>query len=468
MILDKSRTPKIPFDVSAYKVVHYAGTLGGIEILLKELDEYLAGLNDTDIVDFNDNPVHDWFPLPDNVIDESSKPSEAKLRQVINQLKTRVSMYEKAYGTEIAYGADTQDQDIPVSPLSRIEEALSDAEAGILPDSLFEQAVSANAERDAFTFVKVVKAAVERDVRMGENRLLYLSKMAGDLALGNVLRAILDQGVELYPRSQRIAAARLSHLAHSDNPTDVKRAIVLIPEFLKIKDKKGEINLRIQSTSGRLDLDLVGVLLDAYHSDSLDAEALVIAEELLGLHPNKSVVNRLYARALQKNGRIKDAMSYYRAAVLVDDADDGAAVWFGNELHNRARRREAVEAYALACRLDSADAENFSHLMEELSILLVETDLSARESSEAVANDIFTLDTVLMAYRCAVSCPEVDDRTLERVSRVLRRLEISPPEDPNGKLRREQRLEFAQTIYSSLKSALTTKGAAYEFEVAEN
>jgi hypothetical protein len=45
MILDEKRTPEIPFDLSAYRVIKFAGELTGIDLLARTLDSFLQDEN---------------------------------------------------------------------------------------------------------------------------------------------------------------------------------------------------------------------------------------------------------------------------------------------------------------------------------------------------------------------------------------------------------------------------------------
>lgn len=460
---DKSKVQKVPFDVNSYRYIEYLGKLEGIGTFKRKLDECISQLESSHIADFKDSPVHDWFPtLPVNVILEASKSSSAPLRRTIKQLQTRVSQYEKAYGTEI------HNQEDLAAPISRIDAAIYDAEEGIFPASLYEAAQAAFDRRNVANFLKVIRTIVARNVRVSPAQFVSLSKMAGLLTLNNVAKAILDHGVELFPREEQLAVARLQSLAHSDNPGEIKRSIVLISKYLNIRDEKGVINLKASSITQELDLTLVVVLLDAYHREGLDKEALEIARSLLDLFPNKCIVNRNYARALEKNGRLKEAMSFYRAAILVDDADDESAVWLGNQLHNCGRSREAAEAYALACILDPSDADNFSQLMEELAVChLKQMDLGIEERIDDDANKIYNLDIVLMAFRCATSCRVIGDATLARLNRTVRKLEIEQPGQQDERLTRDERLKIARNVFASIRSDLTRSGTDYKFDFAE-
>ena len=459
LLQDTQRTPAVPFDLGEYRVIKYVGQLTGIGDLRNRLRAFLEGQDRETAVD---SPVHTWFPtLPRNVISGTAQSTEAPLRQEIKRLERRIEQYKKAYGPVAPRHDET------VSPMSRIAATVADAEAGILPASLLAAARQSFFKRDVAEFLTAISGIVEGNSRIGAIAYLELGQMAEALTLAEVEKALLDQAVDLYPRDHQVAKARMQTLAHSNDPQDVRRAIRLIVEFLDIGSTDGTVDLEKLSSVPTRDHGLVAIMLDAYHREGLDVEALKIAEALLNNSPRKSIANRNYARALEKNGRTKDAWSFYRTAVLVDETDDGAAVWLGNELHNRRRRQEAVEAYALACVRDPADAENFAHLMQEIAGCYLQEMRGADGRDGEGRSGVMTLENVLVARHCALSCPVVGDETRDRVMRVLRQLEVDDSEEQSEKVRRRERLEFARGIYTAVKSGLTTDGVEYEFDYIE-
>ena len=66
MLLDEDRTPEIPFDLNAYRVIKYRGNLVGIRNLRKSI---ITTVSDIQKLSHKDSPVHDWIPsLPLDVI----------------------------------------------------------------------------------------------------------------------------------------------------------------------------------------------------------------------------------------------------------------------------------------------------------------------------------------------------------------------------------------------------------------
>ena len=457
IIRDTNRTPKIPFNLKDYRVIDFVGDIKSIDNLKTELEGYLSSLTSDQDPDSPDNPVHDWFPtLPANAILAASEGADPAYVERIGRLKARITQFENLYGKEIPDRTD------PESPLLRLDAAVSDAEDDLLPASLFARALLAYTQRNVVQFITVIKTIVERKVRVGTHNFLQLSKMSGLLALGNVRTAVLDHAVRLYPRDRQIATAYYSALAHSDEPRDVKRAIELISNYLRIRSSDGSIALEKASIRDDLDLKMVVVLLDCYQREGLHEQELEIAKGLLALCPQSSLARRNYGRALEATGSVKDALSCYREAIFADDTTDQSAVWLGKEFHNRGRPREAAEAFALSCVLDPADADNFAHLMEELSDWHLEGEAGVADRDDDDAR--VDLDSMLMAHRCALSCPDVGERTRDRLGRVIRALEIESPEHGDMKLKRRERLDFARRIYAQLKSDLTTRGSHYNFD----
>ena len=359
MIIDEKRTTDIPFDLSAYRVIKFSGDLTGIETLNTALASFLQESADSDTS--RDNPVHDWFPmLPVNVLEVAAQSSEAPLRRTIKELQERIDQYEKAYGSALP-SRSRED-----SPLSLILSTVSDAEDGVLPVNVLSGARKAFDDRDVVAFLKSVRIAIERNVPLSATAFLTLVKYASVFDLDRVVEALFQQALQFYPSEGNLKRTYLAHLAHSESPAVRARARV---------DIASEVGLEVSSTDvtvkdlARLEqeLALTGMLLDAYHRDNLDEDALRITEKLAELFPDRTQVLRARARGLMRVGKTKEAMSVYRAAIFAPDVDDTSAVWLGNELHNQHKNLAAAEAYAYGCLLDPSDAKIFAHLAEEIA-----------------------------------------------------------------------------------------------------
>ncbi len=456
MILDEKRTPEIPFDLSAYRVIKFVGDLPGIESLTQALTQFLAEENVEDVTR-RDNPVHDWFPtLPLNVLDASAQSSTAPLRNTIKDLQSRMAQYEKAFGVDLPSPHTDR------TPLSTVLGALSDAQDGLLPTTVIDEARKAFETRDIVSFLQKIRVVMERSVRLPSSIFMALASWADVLDLDEVVKAIFDQALQFYPSETNVKRAYLSVLAHSGAPADRERARKEIPGELSI-DITGEAvkTKRPERLDG--DIFLVGILLDAYHRDQLHAQALTFAQKLVKAFPQRTMILRNYARALEHNGHIDEAMKYYRDAIFAPDVDDTSAIWLGNELHNQSKHFDAAESYAYGCLLDPSGAANFAHLAEELSICVKENLLPIKQvSSGNRAIDQIKPQEIVGLADCAASCPNMDTETSNRLRSALERLELHPG-NPNSSLSRPERVQYVKQIHEILRTDLTTYGAIYDF-----
>lgn len=453
MILDESRTPDLPFDLSAYRVIKFTGDLAGIDSLTQALASYIQEAQAED-PSRRDNPVHDWFPmLPMNVLEIAEQSSAAPLRKEIRQLQDRLGLYEKAYGAELP-GSNAS-----TSPLSVVLTALSDAEDGFLPSAVLENARNSFEARDPVGFLQKVRVVMERNLRLPPTMFLALAQWANLMDMDEVVKALFEQALQLWPTETNLRHSYLVRLAHSEAPADRERARQGIAKELSIDISKEDLS-GVAPDVLKDEMDLILVLLDTYQEDGMKREELELTKKLVKALPDSTQALRSYGRALKNSGDRETALKFYRQAIFCSDVEDTSAVWLGNDLHNMGLHRDAAEAYALACLLDPADAHNFAHEAEELSILIPKrtSPLAKQEQDSAVADGIDSRVVTELA-RCSQSCLNMDGETAERLRRALERVEAPSKLDEETAISREHRIELAQRLYSGLKTALTTPGA---------
>ena len=445
MLLDTQRTEDVPFDLKPYRFIEYTGDLIGITQLREGLDRYLLELETTD-ADKKDNPVHDWLKvLPTNILAQVTGSAEEGLRERIADLSKRVARYEKLYGE-----VEVADSD----PIVLVDQQLRDVEEGLLPSDLIQRATRAVEERDAKEFLLVVKVAIERSVELGPRKVLELVKLSETLGLSRVTEALFRYAVEKYPENDDLQQAQLAWMSHSDDPAFRARAREGLMKQLEIGiGAEGEVE--IPHRLSRRELALISVLLDTYQRGGPKEEARRIASALVEKYPERSMVLRNYARVL---GRSEEALEYYRRAVWCEDADEVSAIWLGNELHNRERHVDAVEAYLLGCLLDPDDATPFAHVTDDLAWALHEGRKIGRPESERLLPEGVGPDEVVQAFRCVISCPGVSASDLERVMGGMRRAG-QPIEDLRDSERMgvEERMAFASSLFARFESELTRR-----------
>jgi tetratricopeptide (TPR) repeat protein len=454
MILDEKRTVDIPFDLGAYRVIKFIGDLTGIEPLRTSLEAFIRESHGADGAR-RDNPVHDWYPmLPLNALESASQSSTGPLRKTIKELEDRIEQYERTFGAKLPHKSRDN------SPLSLVMSAISDAEDGLLPVNVLEDARKAFEARDVVALLQKIRTVIERNIRLPSTAFLALAKYAAVLDLDVVSRAVYEQARQLYPSDRNLKRSYLFYLAQSESPADRERARTEIANELELAITNDEVVFRDPDRI-RNSLSSVGMLLDAYHGDGLAHQALRITERMVELFPQSTAALRNHARSLEGVGSMKKAMEFYRAAVLAPDVDDTSAVWLGNTLHNYRNFAAAVEAYALGCLLDPTEASAFAHVADEISICLAATSFARLLQNTTLPASIEATDVIVMAT-CSASCPNFDAEASQRLRTALERLELTP-EGLDVGLSRTARIEHAKRIYEAVRSGLTTPGREFDF-----
>jgi hypothetical protein len=138
----------------------------------------------------------------------------------------------------------------------------------------------------------------------------------------------------------------------------------------------------------------------------------------------------------------------------------------GNTLHNDDKHAAAAEAYAFGCLLDPADAVNFAHLAEELSLCLAALQKPVNLLQELSLPDGIDASDVEVVIRCAMSCPNVDSEVADRVRRAMERLDLQI-DNERDTVSRMERIGQVKRLYDKLRTALTTPGQPYAAVAAQ-
>lgn len=421
MLLDEIRTTDVPFDLSAYRVIKFRGELNGIGRLRTDLAAFLKG--GADAIDRRDNPVHDWLPvLPINSLEAAAGTTEGKLREQLADAQRLIRQYEKIAGA-LPGGAKTPKR----TALETIDDALRDAKEGNLGYDLLEAAQRAVDQRDRKEFLAVLRRIMDRTglgLRSKEYRLL--AGMCQHLGLsGDITGAVLAHGLAASPKDQELKQLQLSLLAHSHDAEDRRQAREELATIVgvTITGEKVEPPKRVTDDQ----LSLFGIMLDTYHADGLEADALRIAEAFATAFPQYTTVCRNLARALESCGRLDEAWEWYKKAITVPDAADSSAVWYGNTLHNIERHVDAMEAYLVACRLDPHDGVNFAHVAEEMSHAWAD-GIAHATKGRPLPLQVNAVEDVQAFVAAAVSCRSVDHECLTRCRSAIMQAELPPDE----------------------------------------
>jgi tetratricopeptide (TPR) repeat protein len=475
MLLDESRTQDVPFDLSPYRVIKFSSDMFGLGVLRKRLASYIEGIpSEATIETARDNPVHDSIPeLPIDSLSSSTGSEEGKLRVQLTDAHRTLREYERQYGL--------LDQDREVeSAGTRIHTLLQQVREGSFGPDLAKSAHAAAGQQDKETYLNVLQRIVQDNtVRLDSRAYVTLVSDASSLGLNEAVSIVFDVAKRVHPNDDDIRSSELAHLAHSYDPAERRRARDEISRYLGIQVEASSIDVPDGLTEKQL--SLCGLMLDAYHEDNMNQEALRVTEALLAKLPDSTAVVRNRARALERMDRSEEALEWFQRAIWCPNADDISAVWFGSELHNRRRYVDALEAYTLACVLDPDDATGFAHVCDEISRAIDERDeldyeIPGVDSTRRILPDQIDTSTLQQALLAAFSCAFLDQSDIDRCVAAANRngidtelialmlsvragnhIEIN--DHTIGQLRLIERRRFAVEIRKILESSLTKKAS---------
>ncbi|GAA2838599.1 hypothetical protein GCM10010441_73750 [Kitasatospora paracochleata] len=467
MILDEGRTPDIPFDLSAYRVIKFKSDLQGISKLRHGLARYLEelGAKSPDSEE-RDNPVHNWLPsLPVNALSTAVGSEEGRLRQSLAELNKQLQGYKQRYGEPESGSSGDEDVTHQVFTL------LQQARDGALGPDLVKAAHEAAERQDKTGYLEALYRIQGSELRLSEREYVILAMDALQLSLPEAQAMVLQAGTIAHPADKSLKRAQLSQLAHSYDPSERRKARGALQAEIGIRSQDGRIIV-----PARLDgetASLLGIMLDAYHADNMDKEALEITSALIEKLPSSSALARNHARALEKAG--EDPVEWYQRSIWCANPDDTSAIWFGNELHNTRRYVDALEAYSFACVLDANDATNFAHVADEISRTIDERDYPVGQAAmKRILPQEVRIETLKTTLVAAFSCDQLGqsdvDRSIEAVKRsaidsgfvnAILQIRTEGSAELDGevvwRMRPGERRAFAIRLYDLVKSPLTVR-----------
>lgn len=465
MLLDEERTQEIPFDLTAYRVIKYKGTLVGIRKLRKSIDQTVADIQE---LSHKDSPVHDWIPsLPLDVVQSAKGSKDAPLREEIKRLKSQLKHYETNYGIRDKSKIEAK------NPFEIISEELSNAEAGLTPVELIRACTEAAKLGDSSTFLKNIQPIFEKKIRLPASTLSQLAIIANRLEIPNVVPAIYIYSLQLYPNDSNVKRSYLFNMANSEDPAERQIAQKEIPIFIgmSIKDQNISIDRRDLLLK---DVTMVGVLLDSYIADQNYSKAKDVSEVLIKEFPTKSAIVRNRGKILVATGHTNEGMYFERKAIYVEEPDDMAAVWLGNDLHNYELFREAAEVYSVACLIDPDDPRYFAHLADELGTCYINTNSRLINknipNTQVVDGDDLNENLIQKIIACCLSCQQISSQTMQRIQRAAQKVESEIDSDVIKSMlpiSRADRQKTAQIAHDLLRTDLTNFEKDFQFQIAQ-
>ncbi len=418
-LIDHERTESgEPFDLQVYRTIRYSGSLEGQGKLRDELTKFAQNLDD-DPGGNLDSPVHGFLPsLPYNVIAVAAGSAEAELRGELAKLKEKLQEYERRFGAiDGAKHSSVTDR-----PADIIRDALQELEDGNDPSHLLSEAQAAAEEKDKKKFLTVIQRVVDRPAtNVDPDFFLRLAAISDLFGREEVTHAILDHACKGHPTHVRLRRSRLSTLAHSHSTTqrEIARQELCIEIGIDLSGDEIKVPKSMDAESAKL----LGIMLDANLRDSRNVEVLRITKAVVAKFPDMAVILRNHARALELNGQRDEALEFYRQALFAPDADIEAANWLGNTLHNAERRVDALEVYLLACMREPGYSTGFSHVADEISLIMRDREMPYRKDTRP-SPDFLNQDTLVRALVATASCDIIRQDDIQRCTDAARRHEI--------------------------------------------
>lgn len=463
MLVDETRT-SIPFDLQPFRTIKYQPTLIGAELVRAKLSEYASSMDPDGGAD---NPIHAHLPsLPADVNAHALGSAEGTVRRQIDELRRRLVRYEREYGV-LSEGDE--------SIFSMVGRLSAEVRGSSLPQDLMASAKEATQARDVGRFIEVVERMVSTGLRrLSGIQFIELASWASALNLGELEEQLYIEGQRVHPNDPEFERMMLASQAHSLDPAVRKIARDRYEKLIGLQ-KVADGSWQLPDRTTRRDLASLGVMLDTYHRDKLHRDALQIAQRMVRAHPDSDIALRNFARALEYNDRLPEAIAVYRAALAMSDVGSAAsASWLGNTLFTQKRRVDALEVYAAAAMLDPDDGEHFLDMAHVISLASDagaggkalpflarrEGDADCREMPPELASEEVTQTLGL----CALCCPDLDADDYELAQRLFSAESIETMLRARSAretaVTRTQRRQVAERIYAVAQSPLTLEASA--------
>lgn len=459
MLVDETRS-EIPFDLAPYRVIKYQPTLAGAEHVRQKLQDFAAQDFSSDVG--SDNPVHTYIPhLPADILAQVSGTTEGKLRAEIDSLRKLLKRYETEYGK---LGHETDQLS------SVLDGLILQAREGLLPDDLMAELRSSVERRDTRAFLEICRTLLMSSLAsLSTAQYAEVAGWCSTLGLTDLESAVVEAASKRHPDDAPFERIALQSLAHS---TDARIRQTARERYQRILGLRQDADARwtLPEVMARTDRITLGVMLDAFHRDGMHKEALQMADQLVGRYPDCDIALRNYARALEQNGAMPEAIIAYRAAVTHSQPDEAmTARWFGSTLFTLDRYLDAAEVQAIAAVLDPNDGENFLDVASSLraalravelrSLPFLDQDRMSGSDARAIPADVNS-DLVHRLLAAAFAAPQLSAADVQQAlhqfdSDVIKEM-LQARQGGTLQQTREERLRFASEVYGYLKSRFTT------------
>ncbi len=409
LIVDRNRTPDLPFDLSAYRAVMFTGDVPGSQRLREELAA-IADRLPPDNPEYRDNPVHDFLrDLPANSLDVSRNEELEAMRRALEDRDRR----------DVGQAGQ---QESPA--LATVRSMLSQARAGTLPTDLVRNARSAADQQNPTAFLETVQSIFQRHLGLTQVQYRTLAASARALELFDVVEAVLAEAQRKYPGDRRITEVVLEQRARrSTDPAEraAARSEILRRAGITLSDGNIDVPEHLPEDGEQL----LGTLLDSLRDDGLNEDELRITHALIERFPDRTFPLRNHARALERSGALPAAEELFVRAERAANADATSAIWLGHFMSGQDRYVDALEAYLHACLLDPEAGMTFSNAALGMAAAW-RAAITARDRSSRSIPDHFSGDRIPQLLIAAFSCDTFDGADFARCLRTVDVGELDP------------------------------------------
>lgn len=471
LILDSSRSTELPFALKDCRHIKYKGNEpSGLTKLKKDLTR-----------------------AAERVSEQSENETDNSVSAILAELGV---FSAKRNGTRNSHNEILEDSNgnilldsFAADPEFILEQASQEIEDGLLPKELLNRAREAVSQisldpgidetrEGLLDFLKVAKEFINiQTFTPSEREFSQLYYLSVRIDARKVSRAILDIGLKYHPDSRILMFSKVQNLARSTNIKDRESAKHIISEKFGLKidsDSSNKLHAAIDQ------VDLLSIMLDVYHRDGKDKEALDIVSNLKKEFPEHSVALRNYARAIEKIGNVstEEILKSYRDSVVCENADDLSATWYASTLSSSGKVVDALEVRLFACMLDLDEATTFSNLAVEMANIVQPQNLvKAKGIERKLTVQVEEGSLVTKAILLCMSCPNFGVEHKLSCERTMQNIDISEEQiqrafdDEEGELSRKDRRSFIEPLYKELKSQITSNDLDFDKEkntIAEN
>jgi hypothetical protein len=451
LLMDKSKSESVPFDVNQYEVIFYEGDIAGIRELVRKVNDAVRKVSASGAAD-SDSPVHDWYPeLPPNVIEFGQSNTDESLRKELLELREQIDQYRSRYPD--ASGESMSSTSDGLEMIRALRRAAASRE---LPVDLIAVARETAQQNDLSGFFGAVEDFFASPYSPISSQFVQLAGVAQALGQNAAERLIIDEACQRFPMDQALQRMRILKLSRSD--IDAERNVAKAELAAQIGFDLDALEfIDLSKVEGRE--SELGHLVEILHTEESDELGLRLLTEVVEVAPSRKL-QRNIARSLGWLGRLDEAKRAYTAVVGAPIPDQESLRWFGNFLHNNGHHVDAAEFFLLEAFFDLDDPNGFVNFGAELTFEMYEP-YALKDADRAEVGGFRALppgvgtDLAAAAIAMGFSCPYVPEDAQETAQRANQRAGGLPTTVDPRVISKDDRIVWLRETYPLFSSELS-------------